>query len=255
MGKNTRGRARPSSGRGPATGSVIIGIPSRGQCESHFARTLCDLVMWDQRIGRRHLHEEHPVIWTLGSTQVVVARNVLVRKFLEYGGDWLLMLDDDQVYPQDLLEWLIASADKDERPIVGVPVWRFASDGEAGPTPRVTHNVMDIHESGGFVEWTDELPDKSVVQVAAVGTGCLMVHRSALERMREWSVEQGLGADWCWFRHSVWQPADMAEGEDLYFCRLARMVGIPVFVSTFTTLPHVKSVQLSGPVPGGLVTV
>lgn len=255
MGKNTRAPKAPSTlstrhVKAPK-GTITIGIPTRGTCEAHFARTLNDLILWDQRIGRQHLHPAHPTIWTVGATQVVNARNTLVDKFLTYDSDWLLMLDDDQLYPHDLLEYLIESADPVERPIVGVPVWRLASNGDGGPT-RVTHNVMDLHESGGFVEWTEPFPEHSVIQVAAVGTGCLLVHRKVLEDMRDWCDERGHGRRWCWFRHNVYQPADMSEGEDLYFCRVAGLMGVPVYITTFTTLQHVKSLVLTGPIPEGL---
>lgn len=253
MGKNRR--VTTPAARTTPKGTVVLGIPSRGQCESHFARTLADMVLFDSLHGRRHLHPEQPILWTIGATQIVQARNVLVDKFLANPtADWLLMLDDDQVYPKDLLEYLIESVDQYDRPIVGVPVWRFATDGTGGPV-RVTHNVLDLSEHNAFVEWTDPLPENTVMQVPAVGTGCLMVHRSALEKIRDWCADNGLGTKWCWFRHMVHQPADMAEGEDLYFCRLAAHVGIPVFISTFTTLGHVKRMVLDGPVPPGLVTV
>ena len=254
MGKNTRGRTRPATTT-TGNGSIVLAIPSRGTCESHVARTLSDMVLWDARLGRQHLNADRPIIWTVGASQIVNARNVLVRQFLAQDhGDWLLMLDDDQLYPKDLLEYLIEAADPVERPILGVPVWRFIGGGEGGPV-SVGHNVFDLHESNGFVVWPDPLPENAVMQVAAVGTGCLMIHRSALLAMQAWSEAQGLGTKWCWFRHSIWQPADMSEGEDLYFCRLAHLVGFPVFVSTFTTLGHVKSIILDGDVPPGLVSV
>lgn len=245
---------RPLSTLAPK-GHIVIGIPSRGVCESHFARTLSDLVLFDATRGQRHLHPERPVVWTIGATQIVVARNILVDKFLENEtADWLLMLDDDQVYPKELLEHMIAAADPELRPIVGVPVWRYATDGNGGPV-RVTHNVLDITDANAFVEWTEPLPPNAVVQVPAIGTGCMIVHRSVFLKMRQWCIDNGQGAKWGWFRHNVYQPADMAEGEDLYFCRLAASCGFPVFAATFTTLGHVKRMILEGPVPPGLVAV
>lgn len=252
MGKNTRTpKSAPST-----TGKIVIGIPSRGTCDSHFARTLTDMVLWDSKIGRGHLHPERPVIWTLGSTQIVNARNTLVNQFLASDmGDWLLMMDDDQVYPKELLEHLIEYADPTDRPIVGVPVWRMMSHDEDPATVRVTHNILDLDDGNMFVEFTGELPPNALVQVPAIGTGCMMVHRSALVRMAEWSAENGNKSRSCWFRHNVYYPADVAEGEDLYFCRLAAAVGIPVFAATFTTLRHVKPIMLSGPVPEGVLKV
>jgi hypothetical protein len=254
MGKNTR--APKKAVETAPKGTIVIGIPSRGVCESHFARTLGDLCLWDSRYGRQHLHAERPVIWTIGATQIVNARNTLVHQFLASdAGDWLLMLDDDQVYPKELLEYLIESADPTERPIVGVPVWRMQSDPTDASNVKVIHNILDLHESNAFVEYTDELPPNAVVQVPAIGTGCLLVHRGVLLQMADWCDKQGHGRRWCWFRHNVYQPADMAEGEDLYFCRLAAALGIPIFATTFTTLGHVKRIILNGELPTGVLTV
>jgi len=259
MGRHSRAQAQAkrTPDKQPApNGTVVVGIPSRGVCDSHFARTLADLVFWDRHYGSQHFDPIRPFVWSVGATQVVNARNNLVFEFLNMEhGDWLLMLDDDQLYPQHLLEHLMIAAHPEDRPIVGVPVWRFQSDGDDPNDVRSTHNVMDLHESGAFVEWTAELPPDSLVQVAAIGTGCLLIHRSVLVKMRDWSAERNLGSRWPWFRHNVWQPADMAEGEDLYFCRVAGLMGIPVFAHTFTTLGHVKRIILSGPVPPGIIKV
>jgi hypothetical protein len=235
-------------------GTITLGIPCADP-EPHTMRTVMELVMWDRDYGRRHLHPSQPWTFVIGATMVTNARNTIVRRFLDQPegdqADWLLFLDDDQLYPQSLLEQLIEAADPVERRIVGLPVWRFASTGD-GPI-RVTHNVMDLHESGAFVEWSEPFPENTVMEVAAVGTGCLLIHRSALEEMQTKSEEMGNGTHWCWFRQQVYQPADMCEGEDLFFCRLAWNCGIPVWLNTSVTLEHVKPIRLAGPVPDGVL--
>lgn len=236
-------------------GTITLGIPSRGVCDAHFTRTLAELVMWDRDYGRRHLHPDQPFISVIGSTQIIHSRNTIVAKFLAQvdGADWLAFFDDDQVYPKNILEILTEAADAAERRIVGVPVWRFNSRNE-GPV-EVTHNVFDFDASGVFVDWPDALPDDTVLQVAAIGTGCMMIHRSVLEQMQQASVEAGTGSRWCWFRHVVYQPADFAEGEDLNFCRQAWGLGIPVWAVTTVTLGHRKTITLEGALPEGAVTI
>lgn len=236
-------------------GYITLGIPS-GDPDPHTLRTLMELVKFDGDTGRRHLHPQHPYIFVIGATMVTNARNAIVRKFLEQPegeqADWLLFMDDDQLYPTTTLELLIESADPVQRRIVALPVWRFAADNE-GPI-RVTHNVMDVLESGSFVEWTEPLPENAVMQVPAVGTGCMMIHRSVLLEMQERSVENGQGSNWCWFKHQTYQPADICEGEDLYFCRLAWNCGIPVWLNTAVTLEHTKTVRLTGALAEGVLT-
>lgn len=236
-------------------GHITLGIPSGGP-DPHTMRTLMELVKFDGDTGRRHLHPQHPYIFVIGATSITNARNAIVRRFLDQPegerSEWLVFMDDDQLYPSHTLELLIESADPVDRRIIGLPVWRFAAD-NGGPI-RVTHNVLDVAENGSFTEWTDELPENAVMQVPAVGTGCLMIHRSVLLEMQERSVDQGNGANWCWFREQVYQPADIKEGEDLFFCRLAWNCGIPVWLNTSVTLEHAKTVRLNGAVPEGVLT-
>lgn len=234
--------------------TVALAMPSRGEMPTRCAMSIRDMVMWDRDYGGRWLHPENPFIDVVGTSQIVNSRNDLVHQFLanENGADWLLFIDDDQIYPTHTLEVLMASVDSTERRIVGLPVYRFTGKGDE---VRVTHNVMDAHESGAFVEWPGELPENVVMQVAAVGTGCMIVHRSVFDEMRTASVEAGQGERWAWFRHIVYQPADMAEGEDLFFCRRAWNLEIPVWVNTGLMLRHVKTVVLDRMVAAGGITI
>lgn len=231
--------------------NVVVGIPSRGECKSHFARSLADLGMWDSMLGRGWLWHEKPFIWVIGGTIIANTRNTLCHRFLaETDADVLVMIDDDQQFPPELLEFLVEPLSED-RPVIAVPVWRFASEND-GPV-RVTHNVFDLDDQGRFAEYQD-LPAGALVQVPAVGTGCIAFHRSALERIRIWSEANGNGRRWCWFRHNVY-PGDANEGEDVYFGRVAAAAGVPIFVNTSITLDHLKTVVLNGPVPEGLVAI
>jgi hypothetical protein len=256
MSKRTRRHPAPAPKATAPKGHITLGIPSASAPEAHTARTLLDMVLWDQRYGRQHLNPVHPTCWVIGSTIVMNARNTIVRKFLEQPegeqSDWLLFLDDDQLYPVDVLEHLIEAADPVERRIMGLPVWRFLSPDDSTDV-RVTHNVLDVHESGAYMAWPDELPENTVMQVGGVGTGCLLIHRSALIEMQQASIEAGQGGNWAWFRQQIYQPADYCEGEDLYFCRLAWRCGIPVWIVTTNTLEHVKKIRLNGSQPSGVL--
>ena len=84
--------------------------------------------------------------------------------------------------------------------------------------------------------------DKNAVfEIDAAGTGCLMVHRSVLEAMRE-AADPNQGKDWCWF----WDGPVKGEwiGEDLLFCRRIKSLGFPIYVNTAAILPHSKSYWL-----------
>lgn len=235
-------------------GFVSLGIPSGGPT-AHFARTLFELAMYDQCHGGRHLHPNVPSSWIIGSSSIPTARNRIVDKFLEQPdgerSDWLFFFDDDQLLEPHTLELLIASADAVERPIVGLPVWRFLEDHESGGV-SVTHNVMDLTEEHQFTPRTEPLPVDTLLQVPGVGTGCLLVHRSVFHRTRDALLRADMPP--LWFREVV-HPNGYRESEDLWFCRVAGNAGIPVFVNTTLTIRHVKPIVLDRAMPVGTVSI
>lgn len=235
-------------------GLVTLGIAA-GDPKPHFVRTVLDVVVYDREYGGKHLNPTRPAIWVVGASFVTNARNELVRNFLamdDPASEWLLLLDDDQLYPANLLDALIAVADPEQRRIIGLPVWRFASEDDG--MVRVTHNVFDITAESFFIERVEPLPENSLIQVAGIGTGCMLIHRSALVEIAEFGEKNGFGRNHVWFQQRV-HPADFAEGEDLHFCRLAGAAQIPVFCLTSHVLEHVKEVRLTKPLPFGAVSI
>lgn len=238
-------------------GTISLALPMGDRPEPHTARTWLEMVMYDREFGSQHLHPNRPYLTVAGAGFITNARNELVRQFLaqpeDNRADWLLFLDDDQLYPEHLLEILIASADPVERRIVAMPVWRFITN-DGGPV-RVTHNVFDVDEQGGIIEWVDPFPPNAVIQVGAIGSGCMLIHRTALEETQQVAIANGRGAKWCWFVQQVYLPADVAEGEDVWFCRLAAASGIAVWMNTSMTLQHAKTIMLQGPAPAGSLSI
>lgn len=235
---------------------IVIGIPTRGSMPSHTARTLVDVSIYDGMHGGRYLHHGKPCIWIIGASMIVNSRNHLVKQFLalEDSPEWLLMLDDDQIYPPHLLDGLMAAVGFVRSQglaclTMGVPVWRLHGE----TVIRSTHNVFAWDEAhNGFVEH-EGLPENAVVQVAAIGTGCLLVHRDALLRLQQHSSDLGMGDSECWFRHVNW-PRN--EGEDVYFCRLLMSAGVALYAtSTLGMLEHIKQVRVDRLIEPGGVTI
>ena len=230
-----------------ADARITLGIPSRGQMASHTTRTLVEMALFDTQLGRGWLCHDKPQVWIIGASLITNSRNTLVEQFLQLPDEpeWLLFLDDDQVYPANLLEHLMTAVEQVEETTkqscltMSVPVWRF--DGKQGTDVRTTHNVFDLNDERRMVPHEGVGPDQ-VLQVAAIGAGCLMVHRYALERIRQVSAASNLGHEHCWFRHI---PYPVNEGEDIYFCRMLLMSGIPLWCTTTPgVLHHVKQVVI-----------
>lgn len=164
------------------------------------------------------------------------ARNLIVRRFLtEYDAPWLLMADTDMVLAADALDRLVAAADPAQRPVVGALC--YSQDEHGGDPHPVLYELVEQDGQPGFARYR-LWPEDICFPVGATGAACLLMHRSALER-----VEQAAGDRAApWFRESVIGAALV--GEDLTFCLRCAVAGIPVHVHTGVSVGHVKPVML-----------
>lgn len=164
------------------------------------------------------------------------ARNTLCQRFLddEAGAEWLWMTDTDMVFAPGALSRLIAAADPAERPVVGALCYSQHPDTRE-PVP-VMYELAD-RDGPVFVPYRT-WPEDACVPVAATGAACLLVHRRALERIREVTGEPAAP----WFREAV--AGGQLIGEDLTFCLRAAAAGIPVHVHTGVQCGHMKPSML-----------
>ena len=166
------------------------------------------------------------------------ARNLVCRRFLdECRAPWLWMLDTDMVFAADALDRLVAAADPVARPVVGALCY---SQDERGGDPRPTlYELVQDKDTGqpGFARYR-VWPEGQCFPVAATGAACLLIHRTALERIEQAAGDRAAP----WFRESVLGSALV--GEDMTFCLRAAAAGIPVHVHTGVHVGHVKPVVL-----------
>jgi GT2 family glycosyltransferase len=210
---------------------VSIGSCDPGQVNGEFAFSLIQIALSrSSRLGT--------FVRVKGSGLLSKQRNRVVKKFLETKSDWLLMIDSDEVLTTEAFDKLIEAAHEKDRPIVAGLVFASFDTGEPYPMPLPTI-FLDAPE--GFLP-LHKYDKDSIFQVDAAGTGCLLVHRSVLEAMRE-NADEHQGTDWCWF----WDGPINGDwiGEDLQFCRRVRSLGFPIYVHTGAILPHSKSYLLS----------
>jgi GT2 family glycosyltransferase len=164
-------------------------------------------------------------------------RNLVVDEFLRsYTAPWLLMVDTDMVFAGDALDRLIAAADPVERPVVGALCFSPAA-GEVRPTMY----ELTQKPSGelAFAHW-ESWPEDACVRVSATGTGFLLMHRDALERVRASSGDVAAP----WFRESPVGAPLALMGEDMTFCLRCAAAGIPVHVHTGVQVGHMKPEML-----------
>ena len=206
-----------------------------GNYEADFVHCLGFLIHTDAHHGKRLTHAG----WWLkvGTTNIAQGRNSCVEAFLEKGtADWLLFIDTDQTFPPNLLERMIASADPVERPILSALIMGHRTGGKIAPACALLH---DDH-----LVVPDTIPAVQHWPVAAVGTGCVLIHRTVLE-----AVQAKYGDDPYPFftAHMPHEENGKVEhiGEDYAFCLRAASLGFPSYVDTTIDVGHIKTHTLT----------
>jgi hypothetical protein len=180
-----------------------------------------------------------PFVRIKGSGLLSKLRNRVVKAFLDSTtSDWLLLIDTDEQLTVQAFDQLINTAHDKERPVVsGLVFAAFNADQNLYPQP-VPAIFQDAPE--GFLP-LNKYDRNSIFEIEACGTGCLLIHRSVLEKMRE-MADPHQGTDWCWFwdgpLNGIWIS------EDLLFSRRVRQLGFPIYVNTAAVLPHQKTYWL-----------
>jgi GT2 family glycosyltransferase len=166
--------------------------------------------------------------------RVPLARNLLVDSFLASPLSWLWCVDTDMVFSPGTLDRLLAVADPRKRPIVSALCFMLI-DGK--PVASMYRRAPEeMHSVVPFVPYTKWAPG-TLLQVKAVGAGCVLIHRSVLEK-----IQKEHDGELCWFREIVRNHVDV--GEDLSFCLRAEQAGFPIWCHSGVEVGHVKPVTV-----------
>jgi len=169
---------------------------------------------------------------------ISTARNKLCAEFLARPGSppWLFMCDTDMVLAPDTVDRLIAAADPVDRPVVGGLCWSL----DGGVRYPVMYELTQPETGRLAFTRYGEWPEDACMRVSATGAACLLIHRSALQRVRKDAHD--LAAPW--FRESgVGAPLALM-GEDMTFCLRCAAAGVPVHVHTGVKAGHMKTTML-----------
>ena len=167
------------------------------------------------------------------------SRNVVVKTFLETtDADWLLMIDSDERLKLETWHKLIDAAHDKDRPIVSGLVFAAFFDDEDGLRPVPTIYKMDMEKG---LQPIDAYPTDELIEVDAVGTGCILIHRKVLLDMQS-QATPNQGKDWAWFVEGAIDGTYF--GEDLLFSKRLKSMGYKIFAHTGAILPHHKQFWL-----------
>lgn len=223
---------------------VVVAYLNPGDVDANFHECLLDLMVYDMALHKRIVNGGGRLAVQAGAN-LAGPRNGLVKKFLEYGkAEWMWMVDSDMTFAPDTVERLLEHADPEKAPIVGGLCFGFDDQGCIQPTLYGFQGNPNHPQVIRYHEWK---PD-AMWQVAATGAACLLIHRSALVKIRDFKHpnrrgKRGFNDAYPWFQET--EHDGQPVGEDITFCWRAALAGIPVYVNTAVQLGHVKARELN----------
>jgi GT2 family glycosyltransferase len=236
MGK-AAGRVRPGQGK------VVVAYLHPDEVSVSFHHSLIGMLLWDLQHEGRILGGGGHIGSFCGTGRLPDGRNDATKKWLDdHDADWLFFVDSDMGFRPDTVEALIRAADPVERPVVGGLCFGqriVAFDGDMHmpvydqfPT---LYQWGEVDGQQGFKAMRD-YPRNSLVRVGATGAACILIHRSAAEKVRAKH-----GDNW-------WTPAQVDGdwfSEDMSFCLRLATVDVPLHVHTGVKTTHHKGGYLS----------
>lgn len=198
--------------------SVLVAWMDDGEVAGPFAESVLNLVTVGSMNGLVKA-------WSRLETGPVLAkaRSDLCERFLDSPNEWMLMVDSDMTFGPELLDRLLAAADPEEKPVVAPLCYSVNQD---GPFPVIYQRARDTFRMVG------NPPLDQLIKVDGVGAGCLLIHRTALEKIA------ALDMPGRWFDHLMLGEHPL--GEDLSFCMRAALADVPIWVDTGAEIGHVK---------------
>jgi hypothetical protein len=215
-----------------AKDKICIGMVNNGTIDSMLAQDLIHIAI--------HPSQRFHNLVQVGNIGLTTrSRNLVVKTFLETTeAAWLLMIDSDERLSIDAFLKLVDAAHDKDRPIVSGLVFAAFFDDEDGLRPVPTIYRMDPEKG---LEAIDAYPEDQLIEVDAIGTGCILIHRSVLLEMQK-QATPNQGKNWAWFVEGAIEGTYF--GEDLLFSKRLKSMGFKIHAHTGAILPHHKQFWL-----------
>lgn len=180
---------------------ISLAIPSNRGIRPKTAQCLLELVA----LGGYEFH----IIVAEEGYSVAENRNYIVVQALNNKSDYLLMIDDDMIFPPDILNRLIAN-DKD---ICGVAFH-----------PRCENEKMKRFDETHYAN----LKDNKLFESNAAGTGIILIKCEVFERIPR-----------PWFMFEYYETGQCKIGEDWYFSKKAKELDFKIYIDPTIEVGHI----------------
>lgn len=182
---------------------ILVAIPSNRDHSPHFVGCLVSLVQYVAQNGiALRPDSKVKVRIKTNCSNIATARNDLVQEAIDGGHSHLLFLDDDMVFPYDLLDSLC----KYDAPVVAANCCQ----------KKLPLTFTAVGLDGKRVDSTGKT---GYEQVMRVGAAIMLIDINTIKNLPaplfnfEWNADAG-----------------KLIGEDYYFCRLLSRAGVPIII-------------------------
>ena len=185
--------------------NIAVLVPTGGVCRTFFVHSLLALFMHQDHLRERPEVSDLRLTLMLAEMSVIHDnREILVRRALDWGATHVLFLDDDMVFPPDILSQLLGRR---------LP---FVACNYPQRRAPLRFTALDADASAVLVTDADST---GVVPGSLAGLGVALIAREVLEAVPEPRFLPG------------WDTEKNGYiGEDFAFCDAARAAGFPVWI-------------------------
>lgn len=214
---------------------VLLAYLHPNDVSASFHQSLLGLLGWDLT----HDHRLGP--WAnvrCATGGIPEGRNQVAAQMLAEPVEWLFMIDADMGFAPDTLDRLLAVADPVHRPVVGGLCFAHREqhgDGLNGFRCEARPTIYDwVEHPDGHRRFTGvaHYPVNSLMRAGATGAACLLIHRTAIEAIRDLHGP-------AWFDRLRGSDGSLL-GEDISFCVRLGAVGMPLYIHTGIKTNHHK---------------
>lgn len=189
---------------------LAICLPWQNQVDASFALCLADLTgMIVGQYCNAGIADVN--CFTFNSSYIAWSRTEITKGALKWGATHLLWLDSDMTVPH----WTFHHLFKQDKPIIGANYARRRP-------PHAPVTFKSIVEGGGEDSHSlcyTEADSTGLEQVDAIGFGCVLIQAQVFDAIKTAP-----------FRVLDDENSSQRVGEDVYFCRLAKQAGIPIYI-------------------------